>query len=127
MDIYTNINNGRYDYPKYPPTSLKADATTCDCGVWYSNQSIPNYCSNCGKPIKDLFNKRLEEFKQMRAEYRKQCYEVDAQFKKDLLEHYGITDHPRADRAFEIAWEYGHSDGYESVALVMDDLVELMT
>jgi len=126
MDIYDNIKNGNYNYPKSPLESNKANATTCECGVWHSDKNIPNFCSACGKPVKELFEKRLEQVKKIRIEYWKQCNDIDAQFKKDLIEYYEITDHPKADRAFEIAWEYGHSDGCYNVALVMDDLVELM-
>jgi len=30
------------------------------------------------------------------------------QFKDDALEHVGLTNHPKAEKAFETAWEHGH-------------------
>ncbi len=48
-------------------------------------------------------------------------------FKKDLLEDLGITDHPKADKLYDMAWEDVHSAGLEEVYNVALDLVELLS
>lgn len=48
------------------------------------------------------------------------------EFKADLLQAHGVTGNPKADRAFSIAWEQGHSCGYSEVAIVFEDLAELI-
>ena len=42
--------------------------------------------------------------------------------KKDL----GILDNPKADKLMSIAWEVGHSCGYNEVYIYACDLVELI-
>ena len=49
-----------------------------------------------------------------------------ADFMKDTLEAYGLTDHPKAKRCFEIAWDIGHAYGYHEVLLHFDDLSDLI-
>ena len=53
----------------------------------------------------------------------KRLYEA---FKKDLAHEYGLTGHPKFERAFAIAWDHGHSSGYSEVAIYFDELVELL-
>lgn len=53
--------------------------------------------------------------------YTKELRRLEIQFKKDALEAAGLTGHSRADKAFELAREYGHSEGeYE----VLNHLIE---
>lgn len=47
-------------------------------------------------------------------------------FKKDLLAVHEVTDNPKADKAFDLAWDYGHSYGAASVADYFVDMVELI-
>lgn len=47
-------------------------------------------------------------------------------FMKDLLAAHGVSNDPKAPRAFSLAYEQGHSCGYSEVALVFADLVELI-
>lgn len=47
-------------------------------------------------------------------------------FKADLFEEYGVADNPKADDAFNLAWQHGHSAGYSEVANYFDDFVRLI-
>ena len=47
-------------------------------------------------------------------------------FQADLEEEHGVRNHPKADRVFELAWEHGHSSGYEEVVSCYADFVELI-
>jgi hypothetical protein len=46
-------------------------------------------------------------------------------FKADVLEETGLTDHPKAERAFELAWE-NHGSGYADVYNSLVEYAELM-
>lgn len=54
---------------------------------------------------------------------RKDGYALFMQMiKKDL----DIENNPKADRMLEIAWEHGHSSGYNDVYIYAQDMVELI-
>ena len=58
--------------------------------------------------------------------YNEETRRLTDLFKADLIEEYGMTGHPRANRAFDIAWERGHSSGYSEVAIYFGELAELL-
>ncbi|MFV2015178.1 MAG: hypothetical protein ACC656_07120 [Candidatus Heimdallarchaeota archaeon] len=48
------------------------------------------------------------------------------EFKADLAETYKISDHPKLDKLFDMAWERGHSEGLNSVEIEFAELSELL-
>ena len=79
------------------------------------------------------YAKQLALYETLNASYRadldaylaedRAAYEF---FKTELLKDLGIADHPKAERLFTMAWEDGHSEGYEAVYSRAEDLSELM-
>ena len=62
-----------------------------------------------------LYKKELEKYNnEMQAFYdeEKALYE---KFKLDALKNVGLLNHPKANKAFDFAWEHGHSSGHEEV------------
>jgi len=51
--------------------------------------------------------------------------EVVRQFKQFAINATGWQGHPKAEKAFEIAWN--HANGFDSVASILEDLRELVT
>lgn len=47
-------------------------------------------------------------------------------FRADIETEYGMVGHPKASLLFSKAWERGHSGGFCEIAIVYDDLVELI-
>jgi hypothetical protein len=99
----------------------------------YSKGSKVDYLSleDFRKKYKDtnlVFEKEFNEvaYKQMQKEYNEEESRCYNQFKQDLLEEYYVTDNPKAEKCFSMAWEKGHSSGYESVANEFDELVDLI-
>jgi hypothetical protein len=45
--------------------------------------------------------------------------------KLELELKYGTRSHQKADRLFELAWEYGHGNGHDSVESFYEDMVDL--
>jgi hypothetical protein len=58
--------------------------------------------------------------------YSNLCSELEKEFKRDLFDQHGVTGHPKAERAFQLAWDYGHSSGFQEVANYFDDLADLL-
>lgn len=61
-----------------------------------------------------------------RDEYRRLNAEGREAFKADLFEHLGITGHPKAEELWRLAWEEGHSSGYNEVLGYAQEFVDLL-
>lgn len=70
--------------------------------------------------------KDMEKYKADLDEYRRVSRQREAEFKADLFEEYDVTGHPKADRAFALAWEEGHANGFYEVESFFSRLVLLI-
>lgn len=50
----------------------------------------------------------------------------DSDFKASALKAYGVADNPKADMAFNLAWQYGHHAGYHEVDNYFSEIVDLI-
>lgn len=59
-----------------------------------------------------------KEYEEKRDRYRKEGYDLELQFKEDMInatkEEFNLNE-KQAELIFNRSWEEGHSDGYESV------------
>jgi hypothetical protein len=44
----------------------------------------------------------------------------------ELAKEYGVEGHPKLGLLYQIAWDYGHSSGYEEVEIHFAQLVPLI-
>lgn len=58
--------------------------------------------------------------------YREESGRLHELFIADLFAEYGVTDNPKADKCFYLAWQHGHSSGLEEVANYFNEFVELI-
>jgi hypothetical protein len=58
--------------------------------------------------------------------YNEQVRDVTERFKQACFKELGIQDHPKKEKAFEIAWDYGHSSGYYEVYNYLETISELL-
>jgi hypothetical protein len=49
-----------------------------------------------------------------------------AEHKARMEANHGLSGHPKADKLYEIAWEFGHSAGYGEIEIYYDQLVDLV-
>ena len=64
---------------------------------------------------------------EQRDAYRKAQRHLDSTvFKKDALEEVGLAGHPKADKAFAMAWERGHSSSLFEVFYELEELANLL-
>lgn len=68
---------------------------------------------------KENHEKRLIEY------YEKEKQLLD-EFKRDMIENSGLTNHPKVEECYKLAWEFGHEEGLQSVASFFDKLDELL-
>jgi hypothetical protein len=57
--------------------------------------------------------------------YQEENLKLQNEFRRDLIEKYEMTNHPKANAIFDKAWDIGCSSGLESVDYYFQDLVEL--
>jgi hypothetical protein len=67
-----------------------------------------------------------EEYKKQVKDYQDYERTLLEEFKADLFEDFGVTGNPKADKAYHIAWEHGHSCGLSEIYSFFSDVVELI-
>lgn len=67
-----------------------------------------------------------DALKKARAEYGAETSRLTAEFRADLFEDNGVTDNPKAAKAYSLAWDYGHASGLGEVKQYFEDLVDLI-
>lgn len=85
-----------------------------DAGATYT-------CPDCTakKAIKDLNSDDL------RTRIGSPLYKGE-NFAEDAIEYCGLKGHPKADKAFAMAYDRGHSSGYYEVLQELESLAELL-
>ncbi len=64
--------------------------------------------------------------KAARQAYGAEASRLAQEFKADLFEEHGVTGHPKANKCFAIAYDYGHHAGHREMASHFDTLVDLI-
>ena len=87
-----------------------------------------NYEAEINKYLSEVkeFDKAKVEYAKNLAAHQEAEAERIRQFKVDLFVAYGVTGHPKAEKAFNLAWEFGHSGGLHEVELYFSTLVALI-
>lgn len=57
--------------------------------------------------------------------YHEELLRLQEEFRSDLIEEYNMTDHPKANKIFNKAWDLGSSLGYEAIVEYFHELVDL--
>jgi hypothetical protein len=90
----------------------------------YPNPPRLSICPTCGSKYKDPVKKA--RFDRQRKEYNEEQARVEKLFKEALYHYFRISDHPKANDVFWLAWQKGHSSGLTEVYNECCDLVELI-
>jgi hypothetical protein len=67
-----------------------------------------------------------DEVKKARKSYLTESRALREIFKRDLQIELGLAEHPRGANLIALAWEYGHSEGYNEVIQYAYDLAPLL-
>lgn len=76
-------------------------------------------------PERELKENNFAGFREQLNIYRDRVRDITKRFKAALLEHASLTNHPKAEKLVELAWDYGHDSGLADVELYFDQLSEL--
>lgn len=72
--------------------------------------------------MKESKEQRWAKFLERKAEEARQVEEV----KDRLAKSYGLKRDAKFNRAWDIAWDHGHADGFGEVEMYFDQLVDLI-
>ncbi len=64
----------------------------------------------------DKYNSDMISYRQLRDAYDKESMQLHNEFKVDAIANAGLTGHPKADKAFEMAWDDCHDMGKYEVS-----------
>jgi hypothetical protein len=67
-----------------------------------------------------------EGYKAHQLQYTDEKHKLHEEFVNDLFENFNVTNNPKRQKAFDLAWEKGHANGLEEVYNEFYDLVELI-
>ena len=69
-----------------------------------------------------VYEEEYAAYQVILAEYRNETNRLWNEFKKDAIDDVGLLNHPKADKAYNMAYERGHSEGLYSI---YDELCEI--
>lgn len=69
-----------------------------------------------------MTSNKIQEFERRRQE----AFAEKQKLAKELFSDYDVAEHPKAQRIFNLAWEYGHGCGELEIRGYFAQLVELI-
>lgn len=84
-----------------------------------------NYSTNKRIPRRGEFPEE-ELFLSATRSYQQEYKDTTEQFKADLEAEFKVCMHSKKDRLFELAREYGHSNGWHEIYHYYSELVDLI-
>jgi len=116
MNIYEKIKNGDYESKlHYPSYEEEKEAI----------KKVEETFVGTMTQIKDEIDRVQAGIDEKRTAYKNDNYHLEhCVFKKDLMRECGVENNPKAERAWEMAWD--RSSGLESTAQEFEELVELI-
>lgn len=79
-----------------------------------------------GQALDEYESTLLKEWRDSVTMYREESNAIEAEFKKELLLRLDLSNHPKADKLYSMAWDRGHSSGFSEVVNVAESLAELL-
>ena len=117
-------------YEKYQnkmPYPNKNDFTTLHVyqgGTVLYSGPVDNKPANVSGVVERTIDK--EALQSARQAYGAENARLIRLFQDDLFEENGVTDNPKRFKAYDLAWEHGHSSGMSEVVLFFEELVDLI-
>jgi hypothetical protein len=75
---------------------------------------------------KEAHLQAIEVWKKERSDWEAEENRLFKGFKADALAEVGLENHPKADKAYGLAWKNGHSSGLSEVYSYLLDYAELL-
>ncbi len=120
MDIYEKIENG-----DYKQKLIKAFVRECPNEHRISDNSY-KFCPICGSEVQLWIEEKEKRHIKKRKEIKAHNLENMQRFKNNVIDYCDLTFNDKKEKAFDMAWERGHSNGLSSVVQELEELAELI-
>jgi hypothetical protein len=117
FDLYDRIRSGEFDYHQTPPVRPRKPMLSRN----HTSSEAESYAGH----LKD-YEKEMAEYQDNMKAYRAHKGKLLEKFKLAALDHCGIATHPKAGRAWSMAWDRSSSDGLIGVLETLEELSDLM-
>jgi hypothetical protein len=117
MDLYDRIKSGEFTNHQTPPTKPRKPMLSTN----HTSSEVEVYV-DCLKNYEEA----IKEYSKNITAYRLYSAGLTKQFKYAAIEYCGISDHPKAERAWSMAWDRSSSDGLIGVLETLEELSDLM-
>lgn len=114
------LDTTKYENKLSYPKSISEERTE------YRNLLVKDNLSPAQKLRIEELKPIVDEFDAKRKAYRDEDKRLYEQFKKDLFEEYGVTNNPKVEQAYSLAYAYGHSCGLNFIQAYFSELVDLI-
>lgn len=114
------IARGHYTPNPRPP---KPQKRCPKCHIAFSS----NFCGNCGNPVTDWYNHEISVYTEDLSEHRKNAELLEEKFKKDCLVEFGIQNHPKAEKLFQLVYDKFSGEGLIEVYYKLEYFSALLT
>jgi hypothetical protein len=74
----------------------------------------------------EVYELKNAHYQEEKAKYQAEGARLLELFKEDVLKEVRLHEHKNADKIFSYAWEKGHSEGFEAVYWILNDLSDLI-
>ena len=111
MNFENYIN--KLEYPRKP-----SKPTFC---IYFSSSEARHYAAELEK-----YEEEKKIYNQKRDEYNEETHRLHELFKQDLFDEFDVTNNPKREKCFELAWSNGHACGLSEVYNYFSTFVELI-
>lgn len=127
FDDYTN----RLVYPRkehFTTVFVYSGGKVKWTGTAREYSELSNPFSTTGVAVGGVVEKVVDDaaFKAALTHHMRHSADLMARFKQDLKEEFGVTDNPKADAAFKLAYDHGHGSGLSDIYDYFSDFVQLI-
>jgi RNase adaptor protein for sRNA GlmZ degradation len=84
------------------------------------------YTTKLPYPFHDKSTKSKSVLANYVKAYNEDQTRLNEEFYNDLMEHLELVGHPKANKVYNLAYQFGHSAGYSEVLYYAEELAELV-
>lgn len=121
MNMIERLENGEYENKTPYPTKPKRPAKAGTPAGKMTGEELRAMADEI-----EAWNKADEAYREALKEYNRETGRKMESFRADALKELGLEGHPKADKAWAMAWERGHSSGLISVYQELDEIADLI-
>ena len=119
MNVIDKIRNGDYKLTLSYPTHPRRPAAPAPATA--TSSLVRAYADAL-----DVYDMEMEAWRSALNDYNSQMNFLARKFRADLEAEHDMAGHTKAEKLYSLAYEHGHSSGYEEIAYWYEELVDLV-